>query len=95
MTEHDIEFAVLEAELVRIPSFEGYICDVAGGGCGAGLGEDGFHSVDAEKGALWAERGEIDADRAGAAAEIEDAVGGLEVGQEEGGGVLGGAAGVC
>lgn len=95
MTEHDIEFAVLEAELVRIPGFEGCVCDVAGGGCGAGLGEDGVYGVDAEEGALRAERGEVDADRAWAAAEIKDAVGGFEVGEEEGGGVLGGAAGVC
>lgn len=72
MTKHDVECAVIEAKVIRITGFKGYVvyppalCKVS---CG---GEDRLDGVDAHDGTGWDVPGQVNGDGAGAAAEVED-----------------------
>ena len=90
----DVEGTWGEGEGVGVEAGEGQVGDGEGGGEGPGLVEDGLDGVASGDVALRDEAGEVDGDGAGAAAEVEDLVGGFDVREEEGGGVAGGAEGV-
>jgi hypothetical protein len=88
----DIEAVVLVGEGVDVADLELEVRYVGGGGEFSCLLDDLGDEVDADDVALWEVTCESDGDAAGSAAEVEELHRWCEVGEEEGGGFLGGTA---
>lgn len=94
MSVHNIEGFIWKWQRVDIAFLEGDIGDTLGGGevtSGLERSGSGFDTGDVTS---WDESGEAGGDAAGAAADVEDFRGGMEVWEEVGGAILGGTPGV-